>query len=193
MDEKMRVISTEEELKVFNDPYRMKIIRVYQQHRKPLTVKGCADIMGEVPAKVHYHVKKLLKINILELDHIEVVNGINAKFYKLPQTQFTISIKEDDDTSALKRLGQVHTILSNILDDFKDELMKNSSYAIEQKEPNQADTGFLSSNQIYLNDEELKELTEFFTNLSDKYSEKSEDRNTYTFVGGLARVREDKN
>ena len=81
MENDERIISTTEELEVLSDPFRLSIINAYREHGEPLTVKGCADILGEVPSKVHYHVKKLLKIDVLALDHIEVINGINAKYY----------------------------------------------------------------------------------------------------------------
>ncbi len=38
--------------------------------------------MGEVPAKVHYHVKKLESAGILKLQHTKEINGIVAKFYQ---------------------------------------------------------------------------------------------------------------
>ncbi len=57
---KVRKISSDEEIKIFSDPYRMKIINAYIKAGKALTVKGVADLMGEVPAKVHYHVKKII-------------------------------------------------------------------------------------------------------------------------------------
>jgi hypothetical protein len=187
MDDNMRVISTEEELKIFNDPYRMKIIRTYQQSEVPLTVKGCADIMGEVPAKVHYHVKKLLNVDILELDHIEVINGINAKFYKLPKTSFTISLKDTDENNHFRQLGQVHNIVSNIIEDFKQNFMKSTAIAVERKLKEDSESGMIASNEIHLSEEEFKEVSEYLSNISKKYKSKSEGKKSYIFMGGLGR------
>ncbi len=182
-DNNIKVITTEEELKVFNDPYRMKIIRVFQRSETPLTVKGCADILGEVPAKVHYHVQKMLKVNFLELDHIEVVNGINAKYYRLPHKQFTISLK-DDETDLLKRIPQVHSIIHNMLEDFKESFMKSSATAVENKEE---DSSYMVANQLELTEDEYKEVRDYVTSLAKKYNKKREGTTTYKFLGGFSK------
>ncbi len=187
MNDDMRVISTDEELKIFNDPYRMKIIKTFQQSEEPLTVKACADIMGEVPAKVYYHVKKLIAIDILELDHIEVINGINAKYYKLPKKTFTISIKDGDETEVFKRLSQVHTIISNMIEDFKGKFMKSSSRAIEQKIKDDTESGFFTNNDIYLSKEEFTELIKYFRTLGDKYKKKDKNKKAYSYMIDVAR------
>ena len=190
MDDNIRVISTTEELKIFNDPYRLKIIRVYQKSEEPLTVKGCADLMGEVPAKVHYHIKKLLKIHILELDHIEVINGINAKYYKMPQKGFTISIKKDDPTAMYQNLTQVHNMVERIFNDFREEFMKSSSYAIENDLQEDSEVGIISSDQLYLSSDEFKQLSEYIKNLYETHKEEREDRKKYTLITGLSILRD---
>ena len=45
----------------------MMIMKQYYKLGKPATVKQIADEMNEVPAKVHYHVKKLESVGILKL------------------------------------------------------------------------------------------------------------------------------
>ncbi len=190
MDDNLRVISTKEELKIFSDPYRMKIIRTFQKSSTPLTVKGCADLMGEVPANVHYHVKKLLKVNILELDHIEVINGINAKFYKLPKTSFTISLKEDDGIELYQRLTQVHNLVSRLMDDFKEDFMKSSSYAVEHKVKGESEIGMMSAKSVYLTEEEFNKISKMLSEIPDDYKEDGENKILYSFLGGLAKKNE---
>lgn len=190
MDDNLRIISTKEELKIFSDPYRMKIIKTFQRSTTPLTVKGCADLMGEVPANVHYHVKKLLKINILELDHIEVINGINAKYYKLPKSSFTISLKEEDDIELYQRLTQVHNLVSQIMDDFKEDFMKSSSYAVEHKKKKDSEVGMMAANSIYLTEEQFDHLSNILSNIPEEYKKDGENKQLYSFLGGLARKDE---
>ena len=189
MEEDMRVISTLEELKVFNDPYRMQIIRTFQQSKDPLTVKGCADIMNEVPAKVHYHVQKLLKINILQLDHIEVINGINAKYYTMPKKSFTVSLKGDSSIDLYQNLAHVHNMVSRLMDEFKDAFMKSSSHAVENDLKQDKEVGLLTSNTIHLTEEEFEELSKFLTTSAEKYKENQENKREYTFFAGLAKKR----
>jgi predicted ArsR family transcriptional regulator len=188
--ENFRVIKTEEELKVFNDPYRMKIIKTFQKSEDPLTVKACADIMGEVPAKIHYHVKKLIDIEILELDHVEVINGINAKYYKLPKRSFTISLEDSEDDNSLSHLSHVHTIISNMIDEFKDSFMKSTAKAAEEKLKEAYDAGFIVSNSVELTKEEFKEVSEYITEIKEKYKHTKDDgteKVTYTLFAGLSK------
>ncbi|MBU1019930.1 MAG: helix-turn-helix domain-containing protein [Firmicutes bacterium] len=190
MDDNLRIISTKEELKIFSDPYRMKIIRTFLKSEKPLTVKGCADLMGEVPANVHYHVKKLLKINILELDHIEVINGINAKYYKLPKSSFTISLTDTDDIDLYQRLTQVHNLVSRVIDDFKEDFMKSSAYEMEHKEKKNSEVGMIAANPIYLTEEEFNQISKMLSDIARNYKKDDEHKKYYSFIGGLARKEE---
>ena len=78
------------EIKAFSDPYRMMIMKQYYKLARPATVKQIADEMGEVPAKVHYHVKKLESVGILKLKHTKEINGIIAKFYEPTAQTFKV-------------------------------------------------------------------------------------------------------
>lgn len=57
-----KVLSTIEEIKIYSDPYRIQIMNMFNRQGRPSTVKEIADQMGEVPAKVHYHVKSWRKL-----------------------------------------------------------------------------------------------------------------------------------
>ncbi|PQP89629.1 helix-turn-helix domain-containing protein, partial [Paenibacillus sp. AR247] len=51
-------LSTIEEIRIYSDPYRLKILSCFQKADQPMTIKDIADKLGEVPAKVYYHAKK---------------------------------------------------------------------------------------------------------------------------------------
>ncbi len=186
MDKDMRVISTTEELKAVSDPFRLRIIGVYREHQKPLTVKGCADLMGEVPAKVHYHVKKLLAIDVLTLDHIEVVNGINAKFYKLPKMRFKLQL-EDNDDALETNLKHLTNIVISQLESFKMDFIEVTQKASKSKEKNPYDVGWLSSSEVYLSKEEFDEIQAYIFDKLDQNDQKDENKKKYTFITGMSR------
>ncbi len=192
MDEDIRVISTEEELKIFSDPYRLKIINVFQANSKPLTVKGCADIMGEVPAKVYYHVKKLLKIHILELDHIEIINGINAKYYKLIKRKFTVKLENTDQQNMYRQLNHVQNLLVKVLDDFKEDIIKSTQNAVDNHAEKDSDVGMLTGTHVYLTEEEYKKLHEAIIEIVNSNSDEGPNRRKYSFIGGISRIVEEK-
>lgn len=192
MDDSIRIISTEEELKIFSDPYRLKIISTFQSSDKPLTVKGCADIMKEVPAKVYYHVKKLIKIEILELDHVQVINGINAKYYKLTKQKFSVKLENSDQQNIYRQLNHVQNLLVQVLDDFKQDMIQSTQTAVDEKLDKDSDVGMLSGTYIYLTEEEYREVYDKIVAIIDTYNTKGENKNKYSYIGGLSRIQNKK-
>ena len=188
MEEKLRVIKTDEELKIFTDPYRMKIIETFRENEEPMTVKQVADSLGEVPAKVHYHVKKLLKIELIELDHIEIINGINAKYYKMPYSEFRVELPSGTQTGSKRRqLNYISKMISEILEEFKDDVYARQDHLIKN-ETNAEDEGTVHQNSLFLNEEELRQFTEDYTQLVEKYKEnrsKKDGRNQYNTIMGI--------
>ncbi len=95
----VKTLTSMKEIKAFSDPYRMMIMNQYYKLARPATVKQIADEMGEVPAKVHYHVKKLESVGILKLKHTKEINGIIAKFYEPTAQTFKVFNQDIGDIS----------------------------------------------------------------------------------------------
>ncbi len=187
MNDDIFLIKTDEEFKVFADPYRMEIIDIYIDRDTPLTVKMVADILGEVPAKVHYHVQKLLKIGVLVLDHIEIINGINAKYYKLTKTSFKFDIK-DNQSSKMKTFKIDSTINNMIkpLDVFREEII-NYGEAVKkiQNIEDEKDDAYITLRNIYLTHEEFEEFRKMvFKFVRDKKKER-ENTKRYAFLSSI--------
>lgn len=184
-----RVIKTDEELKIFSDPYRLRIISTYQEQNKPLTVKGVADLMGEVPAKVHYHVKKLLAIDILELDHVEVIKGIHAKYYRLRTENFTIDYT-NAQVNKTNLINSTETLFDSILNEFRKELHESVCDLKEDKNEFSHKKGVLSKDDIYLNKEEYEIVHQEIINLFQKYKEKGSGKKKFSFFAGIIEKKE---
>ncbi|PAT02207.1 hypothetical protein CI105_02355 [Candidatus Izimaplasma bacterium ZiA1] len=182
-----RVISTDEEIKIFSDPYRMKIIEVFLDSDEPITAKKVADIMGEVPAKVHYHVQKLLKIKIIELDHIKVINGINAKYYKLVNDRFSVEFKKDGSlNSQLQRLSKVQNVLVSHIESFKDEVL-SATEGFKDIEKDTEFGGMFYRKNLYLTIEEAKEIQDMMEEIIEKYSTNKENKSRFSMLLGVIR------
>lgn len=183
-----RIISTGEELKIFSDPYRMEIINTYRSKDKALTATECANLMGELPSKVHYHVKKLLKINILTLDHVEVINGINAKYYKLPKANFTIRLKHKEQQKMYSSLNKVESVAVNMIDNFKSNFIKAAQKAIDDKVTDETEVGKVGTTRLYLSEEDYKKLIADIEELLEKYTfDDDESKKKYDFLAGISR------
>lgn len=187
MDADTRIISTTEELKVFSDPFRLSILHVFREHKEPMTVTQCAEVLGEFPSKVLYHVKKLLSIDVLALDHIEVVNGINAKFYKLTKSKFSVSIKEDTEDVVKKNIQLVNNITISQMEQFKTDFITMSHMALKKRTGERHDVGWFSYNKVNLTKEQFYDLEKLMIDFIEKNTEKAEDKNEYTVAFGIAR------
>lgn len=191
MDEDLRIISTTEEIKAFSDPFRLSIINVYREQKQPLTVKKCADLLGVFPAKVLYHVKKLLEINVLELDHIEIINGINAKYYKLPKTRFHIQIQEGTEDVVKQNLEYINNIMMSQVEQFKLDFITMTQTAVSRQMNDTHETGWFSSNNVYLNKEEYDELGKIVVEYVKSHNTKEPGKNKYAMMFGIAHKFED--
>lgn len=186
MENDRRIISTTKELKVFSDPFRLNIINVFRENKEALTVKGCADILDEFPSKVSYHVKKLIDIDVLELDHVKVINGINAKYYKLKHSKFSVQIKEDTEDVVRKNVDYINSIMISQLEQFKVDFINMSQKAIKENKHEQHEIGMFSNNKVYLSKEEYVELEEFIMKFIQSHDEKDESKNEYSLAFGIA-------
>lgn len=167
--DKVKVLCSLEEVKALSEPYRFKILNCFYEINKPATVKQIADKLGEVPANIHYHVKKLEKFNIIELDHTEEIRGIIAKYYKPTAERFEIKCTEDiDRTAKTLMLGETQRMLSKLYDDSKEtflnQLIENSSLKQGDKR-----TGTITVEDVFLTEEEAIEFTKYINDFLNRH------------------------
>lgn len=171
-------LKTPKEIKIISNPIRMKVLKNYYALNTPTTVKQMAVHMGEVPANIHYHVKKLIEINVLELDHTQSVNGIIAKFY-VPSAK-SIVISDDDETSTC--VNEKEIIINNVFEQGKTQFVA----AMDLKSD---EVGKLVNTEVMLTEEEHKKVLDYIEQLVDK-KEKQEGVNQkkYMFFSAIAEL-----
>lgn len=82
-------MNDEKIIRVFSDPLHVRMLTALEDSG-PMTSAGLARIFNDEPARMHYHLKKMEQAGILELDHVEQVNGINARYLRPSAKKFTI-------------------------------------------------------------------------------------------------------
>ncbi len=190
MPNRVKVLQTEEEIKIFADPYRNRIVKAFSESPVPLTVTQVADIMEEVPANVHYHLKKLLKINVLELDHIEIIKGINAKYYRLTHDHYRLStpVKPKTETAAEKQMKRIKDLIYSEIDEFRDEIQYLPNFDPNSDVPK----GYFGKRDIYLSEEDFSKLTEYVNNFMAEKMIKDDSKRKYSVLLGLF-IKDEKN
>jgi len=183
-----------EEIKAISDPYRMQIISCFRKLDRPATVKNIADEMGEVPAKVHYHIKKLEKVGILKLIYTENIKGIIAKYYEVTARSFSIKHEDKEIENSVSQvfLGEtekfVHNTFNNSKDIFLGEIRKGKGSDNEIE-------GRIVTNTIYLTEEEAKKLKEYIVDFMNGHSKKSElnNKKEYHFFSSIINITSKNN
>lgn len=178
-------LSTIEEIRIYSDPYRMKILSHFQRMDHPATIKEIADDMGEIPAKVYYHAKKLESIGLLQLVSTKEINGINAKYYE--PFKGAVRIKRDDgaDEAAKKIfISETQKLLSDLYEDNKQRFLK--AQTLDKPHSN------LTNSEVYLTGEEAKEFFEKINRfLEEHHKRKHPDQVKYSIFTTITKWMED--
>lgn len=141
----------------------------FYRKKQPATVKEIAVALEQVPANVHYHVKKLEKAGILKLVYTKEINNIIAKYYEPTAEAFTIDCPEElAEPSNQLVLAEGKQLLSQIYEDSK-------SIFLEHIKPGNKSKGTISMEDLYLTAAEAKEFEEYIKAFMDKYENNNRD------------------
>lgn len=184
------ILSTVDEIKAYSDPYRMQILNCLYDIAEPATVKQIADIMGEVPAKVHYHVKKLEKHGLLLLVKTEVINGIVAKYYE-PASK-NINIENDKLDEAAKKIfkNEVEKAIHQHFNKAEDTFL-NTIRRFKDSDNNSKDNilgGTLSLETIYVTPEEIMEFKNYVVKFMEEHAIKDDSKISYEVFNTIVNI-----
>lgn len=183
--EEVKVLKTIEDIRAFSDPYRMQILDLFNRFDQPATVKQIADELGEVPAKVHYHVKKLESAGILRLVYTREINGILAKYYEPTAKKYFIERQDIDPSISTAVLNEAQKLITNAYNSSQKIFLENmgTSHAVIS----------MALEDIYLTEEEFKEFDSYIQDFSSKHSKKNSKNNSkeFHFFSTLIEIKKD--
>src|SRR5437588_2418445 len=143
-------IETIEQLRAIADMRRARILELLRDH--PMTVTQLGELMGEAPAKIHYHVRELERVGLLRLVETREKGGILEKYYQPIAREFSV---EKRLFSA--PLDEAMTTLSSLFGQIKESFLRAFRKALEQKEEHpRLSLGFI---RVYLTVEEQERLS----------------------------------
>jgi predicted ArsR family transcriptional regulator len=181
------VLTTEKELKILMSPIRQKIIKLMSIEGKPVTSKHIADKLNISPSSAQHHIKQLQLLEIVQLDHSEVINGITAKFLKL--TDKTISLGQDiNDDLSLERDVLVRNMLFETYNDYQ-KLMKTMRPVLINEYNKGNKIMDVLSGVVHLSTEKSNELYDMIQKFINENSKPSVD--THPFEYALIAYRAD--
>ena len=77
-----------EQIKLLSDPRRLAILR--RLMAGPATLTHLGQALGEHPAWVRHHIKKLEEAGLVEVSEVKVTSGVTEKFYRARAGAFLI-------------------------------------------------------------------------------------------------------
>lgn len=178
MGKKTLNIDTVEKFKIYFDPFKQDIINCFKSNPSPLNVKDIAQILEVQHGKVHYHVKKLLYIEAIVLDHTKSINGITSKYFTLNFDDVNINYKSKEKNYDEFISEEVKNTLTDVIDKNKNLVLK--AYKNEKDKIENGNESFgihLFDDDVYLSIEERKQLSSIINDFIKKHEKKPKDTN----------------
>src|SRR5260221_14087956 len=106
-------IETNEQLRAIADMRRARILELLRD--QPMTVTQLGELMGEAPAKAHYHVRELERVGLLRLVQTREKGGILEKYYRAVAEDIQVPrslLSSAPTDEALAALGKIFALAS---------------------------------------------------------------------------------
>ncbi len=123
---------TKEDLDIYMSPMRQRLLRQLSISSVPLTPKQLADLMDISASGVQHHIRKLLSLGIIELDHTEMIHGIMAKYYRPAQVEVQIGLSNSNELDG-QREALVQNLISSVYQGF---CQQRKTLIMDKKEEN---------------------------------------------------------
>ena len=171
------VLQSVDDINAFIDPFRTKIMRVMKNRHCPMTVKEIADEIGEVPAKVYYHVKKLEAIGVLAIQYTKEINGIVAKYYDFTTDSVSLSVPKTEDANDLLS-SRMAKLYSSYFDEAKQQFYDCLNRSHSEKDYSNY---FNIKEQFRISPDQLDNFTNDMAQLIKRYESHSDNAANYYF------------
>jgi len=186
-------LDTEDRLKVFTHPYRMKLIHVLREMNRPATATEVARVLGDGPGKVHYHMRLLEQTGIVTLVRTETVNGIIARFYEPGARHYRVkgaSLGSEGDASLRDEVARLITLR------FKDGLrafLERTTSTTRRPAANEEAGSFLYDLTLHCSDDDWLHLRTVLDEFAARYREAATGTLArHIFVAGATDYRPDE-
>ncbi|QQE76684.1 helix-turn-helix transcriptional regulator [Brevibacillus composti] len=178
-------VTDPEALKSLAIPERVKILQLFED-LEPRTAKQIATELGENAARLHYHVKELVRVGLLQQVDTRVKGSIVEKYYepvaKVIQVKLRLMIEENAQQLSDIMFTPFRTTEKDLVRTLNRFVASDVDVRKEYK-----DTFAYNLTEFYLNQDERNEFVEEISKLLKKYKgHKNEgDRRKFKFFDVL--------
>lgn len=164
MSDSVYEIKSLDQMRALTNKIRVKILDVFEEF-VPRTNKQIAEALGLPASKVHYHVRELERVGLLQLVDTHEKGGVIEKFYLPVAMQIRVSWNEGspehaaDNATKLVRKQMLQTLSSEFVDAYWKALEK-------------VDNMIQKHGSIYITEQETEELRQELKSLFEKWVKK---------------------
>ncbi len=162
-------LATREELNIYMSPVRQQLLCELRISKDPMTPKALSHKLKISASSVQHHIKKLISLGLIELDHIEVINGIRASFYRQAQVLVQIGLGKSDDLSS-QRFALIQDSISQVYDGFCKHMKKRMSIQGSNDLESMWKWGDILSGVAHLNEQESDGLMKLIVSFIEQHS-----------------------
>jgi hypothetical protein len=182
-------VETLEQLRAIADELRTRISEALT-HRA-MTVTQLGEMLGKAPAKVHYHVRELERVKLVQLVAINPKSGILEKYYRAVAKSFTVSKALMMSAPSDESLAMIRTFLDNAAQAF----IQATEYTIRNQQWENPRVWGFNTAQIWLTKDEMTDLARRVQAEFDTYSTPrgiaGEEERTIILMGYDPRIAEE--
>lgn len=175
-------ITDAEALKSFAVPERVKILELFED-LEPRTAKQIATELGENAARLHYHVKELVRVGLLEQVDTRVKGSIVEKYYQPVAKVISANLRVVIENNA----HQLSEIMFSPLHATEKDLVRTLNRLVEADvdvRQDYQDTFYYNMGEMNLNKEERNQLVSELNILFSKYKDlkPTEERRKFKYL-----------
>jgi DNA-binding transcriptional ArsR family regulator len=182
-------LETLEQLRAIADELRSRIAEALS-HRA-MTVTQVGEMLGQAPAKIHYHVRELERVGLVRLVATREKSGILEKYYRAVARGFTASKTLLRTVPSDEALAAMRAFLDNAVQGF----LRATEYTVRNQLWENPKVWGFNSAQIWVTTDEMKELAKRVQTELDRYSAprgvEGEEERSFVMMGYDPRIADE--
>lgn len=174
-------LTSKKDLDIYMSPTRQQLLRQLNIENAPMTPKMLADKLKISASGVQHHIKKLMQLGLIELDHTEAINGITASFYKPAQVTVQIGLSQSDEL-AEQREVLLQNSIAQVYDGFLKQMKKRICLQGDKDPDSLQKWGDILSGVVHLNEKQSVELMKLVTEFIEQNSAPTSDSSPWEYA-----------
>ena len=177
-----------EQLRAIADELRSRIAEALT-HRA-MTATQIAELLGQAPAKIHYHVRELERVGLIRLVATREKSSILEKYYRAVARSLTASKSLLGNVSSDETLATLRSYLENASRAF----LQATEFTIRNQQWENPKVWGFNTSQIWVTNDEMKALAQRIQEELNRYSRprgiEGEEERTIVMMGYDPRIAE---